>query len=214
MNKPARPIEWLVWGALILTIAAIVVAFAASELQQRGSRDVSLSLNYPLPDFTLTNQNGQPVSLVDLQGQVWVADIIFTRCGGPCPVMTQRLSELQSALPAHGPVKLVTLTADPEFDTPERLQRFGQRFGADFKRWMFLTGPKAQLVRLAVDGLKLVAVEKKSEERENERDLFIHSELFVIVDKQGRLRGSVESYDPEVQRKVLAAVQKLLRERG
>ncbi len=123
--------------------------------------------------------------------------------------MTQHMSELQSVLPA----KLLTLTTDPENDRPEVLKKFGERFNARFDRWTFLTGSKEGIARLAVDGLKLAAVEKQPADRTTERDLFIHSTLFVLVDKQGRLRGSVESDDPDMQPKVLAAVKKLLSEK-
>lgn len=166
----------------------------------------------PLPEFTLTNQNGQPVTLADLRGQVWVADIIFTSCAGPCPIMTKQMSELQTALPDASAARLVTLTTHPDYDTPEVLKRYGQRFKADFDRWMFLTGSKQQIARLARDGLKLTAEEKKPEERTAPEDLFIHSTLFVIVDKQGRLRGSFESENPKLKKKVIGAVRQLLRE--
>ena len=210
MQKPSRKTEWVVWGALVLTLLSIAAAFVRSKFLQAG-RPVELPLAYALPDFTLTNQNGRAVSLADLRGQVWVADIIFTRCAGPCPRLTEQMSQLQSAL-SKDPVKLVSLTTDPEFDTAEVLKRYGERFAATPDRWMFLTGAKEQIARLAIDGLKLAAVEKKPEERENERDLFIHSLLLVVVDQKGRLRASFESDDPDWKPKVLAAVRKLLRE--
>src|SRR5207244_5454267 len=166
-----------------------------------------------LPEFTLTNQDGRAVSLADWRGEVLVADIIFTKCAGVCPVMTQRMSELQKVLPQRPDLKLVTLTTDPEFDQPQVLRQFGERFRAVFGRWTFLTGSKEGIVRVAVDGMKLAAVAKAPAERETDRDLFIHSQLFVLVDKQGRLRGSVESYDPEMKPKVLAAVKQLLKEK-
>ena len=81
-----------------------------------------------------------------------------------------------------------------------------------FSRWMFLTGSKQQIARLARDGLKLVTEEKKPEERTAPEDLFIHSTLFVIVDKQGRLRASFENEDPHLKKKVIGAVRQLLRE--
>jgi protein SCO1/2 len=210
MGKPSRHLQWLACSALVFTILAIAAAFLSSELQT--IRNVSLPLASPLSDFILTNQNGRTITLTDLRGQVWIGDIIFTSCAGPCPIMTRQMSELQNMLPAKGAVKLVTLTTHPAFDTPEVLKRYGQRFNADFNRWMFLTGSKEQIAHLARDGLKLVAEEKMPEERSSAEDLFIHSTLFVIVDQQGRLRGSFENDDPELKKKVLAAVRRLLRE--
>jgi protein SCO1/2 len=210
-----RPIEWLVWGALISTLIAIAALFAWSRLKPSGpDHTVALPLNYPLPDFTLTNQFGQPVTLAQLRGHVWVADIIFTQCAGPCPVMTAKMSDVQSRLPRSSAVKLVTLTTDPDNDSPEVLKAFGERFNADFSRWSFLTGRKDQIARLAVDGLKLIAIPKNPAERETPVDLFIHSELFVVVDKNATVRAAFESYQPDVLDKVLKAVEQLSREPG
>ena len=210
MKAPDRRIQWLVWSAVALTVVAIAAAYVSSELQK--VRSVSLPMNYPLPDFALTNQSGQRVTLADLRGQVWVADIIFTSCGGPCPVMTKQMSDLQKLLPASKPVKLVTLTTHADFDTPEVLKRYGERFRANFDRWIFLTGSKHDIARLARDGLKLTTEEVSPEARTSAQDLFIHSTLFVVVDKQGRLRGSFENDDPALKTKLVTAVRKLLHE--
>ena len=205
------PLEWLIWGGIALTIAAVTLAFLWSRIRPFETR-VDLPLQYRLPGFTLTNQFGEPVTLEDFRGKVWVADIIFTRCAGPCPVMTRKLSEVQAALPRSSRARLVTLTTDPEYDTPAVLKRFGQRFDADFARWSFLTGRKDQITRLAVDGLKLIALPKDPAQRESDADLFIHSELFVVVDKRGNVRAAFESYQPDALEKVQAAVRQLERE--
>ena len=209
--KPTQRIAWIVWPALILTVLAIGVFFVRSQIEQGQLPDLRPIAQ--VPEFTLTNQEGHAVSLADLQGNVWVADVILTRCAGPCPRMTQRMSELQTILPEHSSVKLVTLTTDPVFDRPDVLKRYSERFKANTQRWMFLTGSKQEITRVVVDGLKLAAMEKEPEKRGTPQDLFIHSELMVFVDKQGRLRGSVESDDPKMQSKVLAAVKQLLREK-
>ena len=86
--------------------------------------------------------------MADLTNRVWVADIIFTRCAGPCPVITGRMKSLEAALPKTSDAKLVTLTTDPDYDTPAMMKRYGERFGADFNRWMFLTGTKAEIAAL------------------------------------------------------------------
>jgi protein SCO1 len=213
MQPASRKFEWVVWSALVFTMVVIAAAFVLSEIRKRQSPEAALPLSYSLPDFTLTNQFGQTVSLSDLRGQVWIADIIFTRCGGPCPLMTKRMSELQRAWPKEAPVKLVTLTTDPEYDKPSVLKQYSERFGAEPGRWHFLTGTKQQIGHVAIDGMKLIATEKKQSERENDRDLFVHSTLFVIVDQQGRVRSSFEYDDPAMVKKVTTAVKKLMREK-
>ena len=210
MNKPTRSIEWIVWGGLVLVILGIAGVFIASQFGRPTPR---LLVYGTVPDFALTNQSGRAVSLSDLRGKVWIADIIFTRCPGTCPVMTRQMSELQTALPAGEPVMLVSLTADSEFDTPDVLKRYGEKFGVLADRWHFLTGKKSDVNRLATKGLMLVLDEVKPEQRESDNDLFVHSTLFVVVDKQGRIRATFEGTDPSSGPKILQSVRALLKER-
>jgi len=217
MNKPLRKIEWLVWGGLFMVIATILLAFLLSVLRYRTATSQPLPILAEVADFNLTNQQGQVFTLANLRGQVWVADIIFTRCAGPCPRMTRQMKELQDALPPTSKARLVTLTTDPVFDTPHVLRLYSERFGANPERWTFLTGSKDQIARLATSSLKLTAVEKTPAERESPEDLFIHSTIFVVVDKQGRLRGVFESggegIDPlSVKAKIISTVKRLEKE--
>jgi len=218
MTEPTRKTERLVWGGLIFIIAAIGGIFALSKMI--GGKP--LPVIGQLSAFTLTNQNGEPVSLSSLGGKVWVADIIFTRCAGPCPTMTHHLAELQAALPPNESVRLVTLTSDPEYDTPPVLKRYAARFGADSNRWDFLTGPKPEIRRLAINDFKFVVVDVKPEEQKNAEDLFIHSTWFVLVDQRGQVRGWTDSEgrlhayfdseDPSARTEILSAIKQLLRE--
>lgn len=203
-------LQWGLWAALGLVLALLTGALVNSLLKAPTRRS-PLVLSQ-VRDFVLTNQLGERVTLADLRGRVWVADIVFTRCAGPCPRMTAQMSELQAALPPDAPVRLVTLTTDPEFDTPPVLEQYARRFGADPARWLFLTGPKAEIARLAVEDLKLVAVDTDPAQRQNPADLFIHSTTFLVVDQRGRLRAVVESTEPGFKERVLEQVRELLRE--
>jgi len=214
MSKPERKIEWLIGAGLFIVIATLLLAFLLSSLKYRSAMAQPLPILAEVADFNLTNQQGQVFTLANLRGQVWVADIIFTRCAGPCPRMTRQMRELQDALPSASKARLVTLTTDPVFDTPQVLRLYGERFGANPDRWTFLTGSKDQIARLATSSLKLTAIEKSADDRENPEDLFIHSTIFVIVDKQGRLRGVFEStgdgIDPlRVKAQILSSVKRL-----
>jgi cytochrome oxidase Cu insertion factor (SCO1/SenC/PrrC family) len=171
-----------------------------------------------LADFTLTNQDGKITTLADLTNHVWVADIIFTRCAGPCPRMTAQMKSLQDSLPQNSNAKLVTLTTDPDNDTPSVMKKYGERFNADFNRWTFLTGTKNQIANLASGSLKLSAVPVKLDEQKNPVDLFIHTTIFVLVDKHAQLRGIFETggegvdWTNIVEPKLLATVRQLERE--
>lgn len=218
MSSEVRKTEHLVWLGLALTVVLLALAGATAALKwRRGTSATALPVLAQVKDFTLTNQLGQAVTLADLKGKVWVADIIFTRCAGPCPIMTRHMRELQDALPPDSNVKLVTLTTDPAFDTPSVMQRYAEKFGADPGRWMFLTGSPEQIANLAVDSLKLSAVELDPEQRQSPEDLFIHSTIFVLVDKQARLRGVFETTGPgidvrAVQAQIIDAARRLERE--
>ena len=201
---------------VLLVILTLLLAYLLTALQSRVS-------HHPLPvigvvnDFTLTNQLDAAVTLADLRGHVWIADIIFSRCPGPCLKMTRQLKELQDALPATSQARLVTLTTDPDFDTPPVLAKYAGRFNTDTNRWLFLTGTKKEIGTLGSSSLKLTSVEVKPDERKSENDLFIHSTIFVVVDKQARLRGVFETGGEGVdwaveQQKILAAVKQLERE--
>jgi protein SCO1/2 len=219
VNKPAQKIEWLVWSGLVLTIAVIGVAFAFSRLR---AQTIPLPVIGQLPEFHLTNQDNQPITLASLRGQVWVADIIFSRCPASCATMTRRLAELQSALPKNSAVRLVSFTSDPEYDTPDILKKFALRFGADSNRWQFVTGNKPEIRGLAVNDFKFVVMETKPADRTVPDDLFIHSTYYVLVDQQGRVRGwndkegslhaYFESTEPDSVAQLLPAIKQLLRE--
>jgi protein SCO1/2 len=172
----------------------------------------------PVAGFTLTNQDGQVTTLADLSNHVWIADIIFTRCAGSCPIMSKQMASLQDALPQTGGTKLVTLTTDPDFDTPAVMKKYGERYDANFNRWTFLTGTKLEIGQLAASSLKLSAVPVKPEDQQNPADLFVHSTIFVIVDQHARLRGTFETQVDgvdwtNVQPRIIATVRQLEREK-
>ena len=165
-------------------------------------------------DFTLTNQDGNVTTLADLTNRVWVADIIFTRCASSCPIMSQQMKSLQDALPPDSPAKLVTLTCDPSYDTPFIMEKYGEHYAADFQRWMFLSGTPQELCDLATGSLKLGVTPVPPDQQTTPTDFFVHSTIFVVVDKQARLRGifQTEGQDvdwTQIKPQILAAVKHL-----
>jgi protein SCO1/2 len=218
MNKSSKPIEWIVWGGLILIIAAVGGAFVWSRLD---AGPMELPVLGQLSDFHLTNQNNESVCLADFRGKVWVADVIFTRCPGPCARMTRNLAELQSALPKTDAVHSVTLTSDPEYDSPSILKKYSDHYGADNRQWSFLTGDKKVIRELAVNDFKFVVVEKPAKDREVPDDLFIHSTFFMLVDGKGQIHGWMDrqkhlhayfdSDDPVARAELVTAVRQLVK---
>lgn len=205
----SKPLQWVVWGGLLAVIAVILALFTHQRLTTAKSKRPIYSV---VRDFSLTNQDGEAVTLGDLRGKVWVADIIFTRCPGPCRRMTKDMARLQDLWPKDAPVVFVSITSDPQYDTPEVLRRFGTEYKADFDRWHFLTGPKQEIVEFAVGSLKLTTIDKEEAERESINDLFIHSTIFVVVDKRGQVRASVETDNPDSLNQAREVVEELLHE--
>ena len=220
MSNSSQKIEWVVWTGLVLVIVTIVAIFVLS----RHPLAIPLPIIGKISNFSLTNENNETVTLSWLRGKVWVADIIFTRCPGPCATMTRHLAELQSELPGGDETRIVSLSSDPEYDTPEVLRKYAKQHGADTNRWWFLTGPNKALRELAVNDFKFVDIETKPEDRTVPEDLFIHSTWYVLVDRQGQVRGwkdregtlhgYFDSTEPESRVKLGEAVKQLLREKS
>ena len=160
----------------------------------------------PAPQFQFTAQDGTSVSNSDYKGKIWVANFIFTRCAGPCPVMTSRMAELNQALSAKtNDVRLVSVTVDPEYDTPQVLSEYAERVGGSPERWKFLTGQKDQIDNVVMKGFLQALGREPS-------GAPIHSTRFVLVDHEGWMRRFVHGDDPEVVQKLLMDIGDLLRE--
>jgi protein SCO1/2 len=213
-ENPVRPPR-TIWIGFVLLFGLIGLAVSLWMLQAARLARAELRIIGPVANFSMTNQDGKMTTLADFTNHVWVADIVFTRCAGPCPRMTGQMRSLQNLLPPDSSTKLVTLTTDPDFDSPAVLKKYGERFDADFNRWSFLTGPKREIAALAGGSLKLSAVPIRPEDRTNDADLFIHATIFVVVDKHAQLRGYFETggdgvdWTNTIQPKILSAVREL-----
>lgn len=173
--------------------------------ESAGGSDIAVDDAVLLPNFLLTDQHGQPFGLADLRGEVWVGDFIFTRCRSICPIMTGRMAQLQkdiAAMPGRERVKFVSISVDPEFDTPKVLSEYAKKFGADESRWTFLTGTRQQVWELCENGFQLgVGVNR------DDPDMPIyHSGKFALVDAAGHVVGYYESSD---EQDMTALMQKL-----
>lgn len=158
---------------------------------------------FPAPAFQLVDQSNSRITDGSFEGDPWIADFIFTRCGGPCPVMTQKMSGLQKQLPDG--VKLVTFSVDPEHDRPDVLKRYADRFDADDARWHFLTTSDgtAQPIYDVATGLKITAIGATDESP------ILHSEKFLLIDGQGVVRGVYSSRDESSLRQLVADASRL-----
>ena len=215
MTDNSRQFPRTLWLGVALFLGLLVLAWLLSLAELKQKR--ALPVYGLVADFTLTNQDGRLTTLADLTNRVWVADIIFTRCAASCPIMSQQMKSLQDALPADSPAKLVTLTCDPSYDTPPILHKYGEHYGADFHRWLFLSGTPKELSALATGSLKLGVTPVPPDQQTTPTDFFVHSTIFVVVDKQARLRGIFQTEGEDVdwtqiKPQLLATVKQLERE--
>jgi len=194
--RPSGLVLALVGAALV---SAGALALLGSRLLGRAPEPPRLGA---LPDFRLTERSGRPLSLADLRGRPWVADFIFTQCGGACPAMTARMARLRREVPADVP--FVSFTVDPAHDTPEVLSRYAATFRAD-ESWRFVTGGQKDLYELSVGGFKLAAMEVPAGGPAAGGDgPFLHSSKFVLVDGEGVIRGYYDSTDEQAMRTLVA----------
>ena len=145
-----------------------------------------------LPAFRLTDQLGQPFGSRELTGKIWVADFIFTACQAACPLLSERMAEVGRRARHLGPdFHLVSISVDPERDTPERLAAYAARYGANPISWSFLTGPQQAIQATVVDGFKVGAGKERSAGADGGAGFWeiFHGEKLVLVDRQLRIRG-------------------------
>ena len=131
------------------------------------------------PEFSLTKTDGAAFDSESLDGQIYVIDFIFTSCAGICPILSNQMAGLQRTFSGRDDVEFVSITVDPERDTPEVLAEYAKRFDADTERWHFLTGELPYIHDVAVKGFKVGSVD----------DPLIHSERLILVDREGVIRG-------------------------
>ncbi len=166
---------WRVWNTQFShgNEASLTVGISPDELAERE----------PITEFTLDERNGQTFDSRAMAGQVWVVSYFFSNCPGSCLKLNQSLAKLQEE-PSLAGVKFLSITCDPENDTPEVLREYADRFGAVADRWFFCTGDFAYLKRIGQDVLKL-SVSKQQ-----------HSDRAVVIDRTGMVRGRFMVTDP------------------
>jgi protein SCO1 len=155
-----------------------------------GCRARELPVLGTVPAFTLTERSGQPLRAEDLAGHVWIADFVFTRCPDVCPALTARMARLQPTGDRADAVRLVSFSVDPAHDTPEVLRTYAERAGARGD-WLFVTGSRDAMAALLRDGFRVAFADDGPP-----TSPITHSDRFVLVDRQLRIRGYYHGSDP------------------
>jgi len=237
----------LCWGGLTLMIAAAISIGTWAWLRQAPAAWVGVSSAPPrlevygeVPSFSLVGQTGQEVTRKMFEGKVWIASFIFTSCRLTCPQQSATMARLQEDLQAESDIRLVSITVDPDHDTPEVLARYAGRFHADPRRWFFLTGDEQAIYTLAQKGFRLSApILPPPAQMQTERALsggsaapgsqatnglqavsvigdatdgLVHDARFALVDRAARIRGYYSSLDAEAMARLRDDVHSLLKE--
>ncbi len=165
--------------------------FGPRELNEKGD-----TIFHVIPDFEFTNQYGKLISKKDFEGKFFVADFIFTTCKTICPKMSEQMANIQEKVKDMDDVLLISHTVDPEEDSVPVLFDYAKKMGAKEGKWHLVTGDKKRLYDIARHGYLVTAMEG-----DGGPDDFIHSEKFLLIDKESRIRGFYDGTDPvEVKR--------------
>ena len=201
-----------------LTCGILGLAFTRAG----GSRAIPPLSHYGhLPDFSLIDHHQHPFSQATLAGSVWIADFIFTRCAGQCPLMSAQMAALHQALRDLPAIRFVSFSVDPVYDTPARLAAYASHYEIPDDRWRLVTesdapvlppvreaSPITTIAHLAHDGFRLgVGADGPPEEP------ITHSVRLVLVDQHGSIRGYYDATDVQAMAQLQADVRRLARER-
>ena len=159
---------------------------AASAVDDSTTPADGLDKLFPAPQFTLTDQDNQPFGTDQLKGKTWIATLFYSTCPGPCPMVEGKMHSIQDAVNDPN-VLLVSISIDPNNDTPAKLKAYADRMDANAKRWYFLTGSPDQIKTVAA-GLNL-AYEPATADKP-----IVHGTQLLLIDKTGEVRGI---YHPE-----------------
>ena len=158
------------------------------------------------PDFELTDINDNTVRFKDLDGKVRMVYFFYASCTDVCPITTQQMVQIQNKLKEKGlfgkDIQFISISVDPERDTPSVLEEFGDRFGVDWDRWIFLRGETEEQIEQISYGFKAGLVKLNNDE-------FMHSDRLFLVDRSGMIRKMDADHDVE---ELVKDIQALLKE--
>lgn len=169
-----------------------------------GSND---TLYHKVGDFKLVNQDSVEISNEDVEGKIYVADFFFTSCPTICPKMKAQMLRVYDSIQDEPDVLILSHTIDPEYDTVALLKKFSEQLGVTDDKWHFLTGNKDDIYKLGQRSYMVTAIEDPAEPGG-----FIHSGAFLLVDRQGHIRGVYDGTDPVEVNDLIKDIKRLKRE--
>ena len=188
---------------VILKPIEVLPIYQPAEVNEKlvDSSIIHVAKYHKISDFKLTNQNGKEITQANYKDKIYVADFFFTTCQDICPVMTKNMYQLQEELKNDNEILLLSHTVIPEVDTVEQLKEYAIENNVDDSKWNLLTGDKKQIYELARKSY--LAVEDSNF---NEFDM-IHTENFMLIDKEKQIRGFYDGTNSEEINRLLKDIE-------
>ncbi|MEP2690069.1 SCO family protein [Maribacter dokdonensis] len=210
--------KFKIFGILLLILSVIIIYLFYNALQpvkllpvyspamvnsELVAEEIQHVRKYhTIADFSLTNQNGEIITQEDYKGKIYIADFFFTTCPTICPIMTKNMVDLQKALGKDSDVMLLSHSVTPEIDSVTQLKKYAIEKGVDDRNWNLVTGDKKQIYELARKSYLAV----KTDGDGGPFDM-IHTENFILVDKDKRIRGFYDGTKKKDMDKIMADIE-------
>ncbi|MDG1425798.1 MAG: SCO family protein [Flavobacteriales bacterium] len=176
---------------IILVVPALVYNYMTKGYNNFIKLDVIGEDGHVIPKFSFVNQNNEVITDNDLNGNIYVANFFFTSCPTICPVMTKNMAYVQSKLDVYPNIRFLSHTVDPLNDTPNKMAKYisdlqSKNISIDLDNWDFVTGDKNEIYEIARSYFVNASKDPLA------AGGFLHSEYFVLVDKEGRVRSGID----------------------
>ena len=199
----------------IILICSIVFYFGCTEKKSSvilpifGEKKIIAgdTIYHQIASFNLTNQIGQVVNQNITKNKIYIANFFFATCQSICPMMSNQLQEVQKAFLADDSVLILSHSVNPLHDTVAVLNNYADTYGAKTNKWHLLTGNKKQIYDLAKTSYLVNAFED-----DGSPEGFLHSELFLLIDKKARIRGMYDGTNTAEVKKLIEDVKLLKQE--
>jgi protein SCO1/2 len=210
--------KYKLFGAVLLMLSAVIIYLFYNALKPKvvlpiyqpsmvNPELVDSTLQYvkkyhTIADFSLTNQNGRTVTQDDYKDKIYIADFFFTTCPSICPIMTKNMAEIQQKILNQNDVLLLSHSVTPEIDSVAQLKKYALEKGVNDAKWNLVTGDKKQIYELARKSYLAV----KNDGDGGPFDM-IHTENFILVDKERRIRGFYDGTKAEEVAQLIADLE-------
>ncbi len=162
-----------------------------------------------VPEFSFIDQQGNPFTHADLNGTIWIANFVFTRCQAMCPLLTGKMAQLEQKLSSEK-VQFVSFSVEPEHDTPAVLSQYAAAHQAVSEKWFFLTTEKNETMWNFISNAFMLGTEPASaEDIASGAEPVMHSSRFVLIDRAGKIRGYYDSEDPQQMEELIGDASEL-----